>query len=113
MKSVLLQYVDFSTWLCSKPADEYIGVTSDTSRCPIAAWLKETRGGHWMVFGDGCWQDGARVYHYDSVLRQFIIDIDGLGQQDSETGEVRVTVMQCVRVLSFIIAQNLGIEGYA
>ena len=116
--SVLLQYVEFSNWLCSQPQEEVAGVTGDASDCPLANWLKQSRGGSWLVGNEQAYiiNDGGSletVYWLDRVLAEFVMSIDGLGQTGNGYGVPVVSYRQCVHTLSLVIAAELGIEGYA
>jgi len=115
---VLLQYVDFSNWLCSQPQEEVAGVTGDGCDCPLANWLKVSRGGRWLVGNEQAYIVGddeglETVYWLDKVLAEFVMSIDGLGQIGNGYDLPVVTFSQCVHTLSLVIAKELGIEGYA
>ena len=116
---VLLQYVEFSNWLCSQPQEEVAGVTGDGSNCPLANWLKQSRGGlRWQVGNEQAYiiNDGGSletVYWLDRILVEFVMSIDGLGQTGNGYDVPVVSYRQCVHALSLVIAKELGIEGYA
>ena len=116
--TVLLQYVDFSTWLCSQPPDDVAGVTGVTGDCPLANWLKQSRGGRWQVGNEQAYLVSGEehletVYWLDRILVEFVMSIDGVGQTGNGYDLPVVTYQQCVHTLSLVIAAALGLEGYA
>ena len=116
--TVLLQYVEFSNWLCSQSQEEVAGVTGDGSDCPLANWLKQSRGRRWLVGNEQAYivndeEYLETVYWLDRILAEFVMSIDGLGQSGNGYDVPVVTYRQCVHVLSLVIASELGIEGYA
>lgn len=120
MKDVqVIQYVDFSNWLCSQGVIDIVGTSNRSMNCPIAGWLNSSLGGEHMVDSDGSvWEreplsdDFIKVGDCDEILKDFIGEIDDLGwSMDNENWEMAAG--QATRILSLIIARHLGIEGYA
>lgn len=71
--------IQFRKWLEKQKPYAFVGKAGCIGICPIANWLKETRGGTWLVGSDKYWKvNGDGEQELPTWAARFVSAVDNL-----------------------------------